>query len=155
MDEDRDPAMREDLEGLAADTEFIPQFWRPEFAGGLVKTAHLVCANWSQTDLRVWTFSSHQAFGYCSISLLRRRRDVCPFLFHRVPGIRVRQRYWSSHDEDDVRRQRLAPRSVFDGDGKLHAMFEASASLMAGGTASSVVDRYREHVAANAKRLSH
>ena len=43
MDEDRDPAMREDLEGLAADTEFIPQFWRPEFAGGLVKTAHLVC----------------------------------------------------------------------------------------------------------------
>lgn len=38
---------------------------------------------------------------------------------------------------------------------KIHAMFEASASLMAGGTASSVVDRYREHVAANAKRLSH
>jgi hypothetical protein len=38
---------------------------------------------------------------------------------------------------------------------KVQAMFEASASLMAGGTASSVVDRYREHVAANAKRLSH
>jgi hypothetical protein len=38
---------------------------------------------------------------------------------------------------------------------KVNAMFEASASLMAGGTASSVVDRYREHVAANAKRLSH
>jgi hypothetical protein len=37
---------------------------------------------------------------------------------------------------------------------KIHAMFEASASLMAGSTASSVVDRYREHVAANAKRLS-
>ena len=37
---------------------------------------------------------------------------------------------------------------------KMHAMFEAGA-LMAGGTASSVVDRYREHVAANAKRLSH
>ena len=34
------------------------------------------------------------------------------------------------------------------------AMFEASASLLAGGTACSVVDRYREHVAANAKRLS-
>jgi hypothetical protein len=33
-------------------------------------------------------------------------------------------------------------------------MFEAGASLLAGGTASSVVDRYREHVAANAKRLS-
>jgi hypothetical protein len=38
---------------------------------------------------------------------------------------------------------------------KVHAMFEASASPMAGCTASSVVDRYREHVAANAKRLSH
>jgi hypothetical protein len=38
---------------------------------------------------------------------------------------------------------------------KMHAMFEASVSLLAGGTASSVIDRYREHVAANAKRLSH
>lgn len=37
---------------------------------------------------------------------------------------------------------------------KVEAMFEASASLLAGGTASRVVDRYREHVAANAKRLS-
>jgi 2-iminoacetate synthase ThiH len=37
---------------------------------------------------------------------------------------------------------------------KISAMFEAGASLMAGGTASSVVDRYREHVAENAKRLS-
>jgi hypothetical protein len=38
---------------------------------------------------------------------------------------------------------------------KVHAMFEAGANLMSGGTASSIVDRYREHVAANAKRLSH
>jgi hypothetical protein len=38
---------------------------------------------------------------------------------------------------------------------KVHAMFEAGASLLAGGTASSVVDRYREYVAANANRLSH
>ena len=36
---------------------------------------------------------------------------------------------------------------------KVHAVFEASASLLVGGTASTVVDRYREHVAANAKRL--
>jgi hypothetical protein len=36
---------------------------------------------------------------------------------------------------------------------KVHAMLEAGASLMAGGTASGVVDRYRQHVAANAKRL--
>ena len=38
---------------------------------------------------------------------------------------------------------------------KVHAMLEASASLMSGGTATSEVDRSREHVAANAKRLSH
>ena len=37
---------------------------------------------------------------------------------------------------------------------KVNAMFEARANLMTGGTATSVVDRYREHVAANAKRLS-
>ena len=36
---------------------------------------------------------------------------------------------------------------------KVLAMFEASANLMAGGTVSTVVDRYREHVAKNAKRL--
>ena len=38
---------------------------------------------------------------------------------------------------------------------KVHAMFEAGTSLMTGGTATSVVERYREHVAANARRLSH
>ncbi len=37
---------------------------------------------------------------------------------------------------------------------KVSAMFEASSSLMSGATASSVVERYREHVAANAERLS-
>ncbi len=37
---------------------------------------------------------------------------------------------------------------------KLHAMMEAGASLMAGASAATIVDRYREHVAANAKRLS-
>jgi hypothetical protein len=37
---------------------------------------------------------------------------------------------------------------------KVNAMFEATASMVAGGTASSIVNRYREHVAANAKRLS-
>jgi hypothetical protein len=37
---------------------------------------------------------------------------------------------------------------------KINAMFEAGASLMAGASAATVIDRYREHVAANAKRLS-
>jgi len=37
---------------------------------------------------------------------------------------------------------------------KVDAMFEAGASLMAGASAATVIDRYREHVAANAKRLA-
>jgi transposase len=37
---------------------------------------------------------------------------------------------------------------------KVDAMIEAGASLMAGATPASIVDRYREHVAANTKRLS-
>jgi hypothetical protein len=37
---------------------------------------------------------------------------------------------------------------------KIEAMFEAAASLVAGGTPAGVVDRYREHVAANAERLA-
>src|ERR1700730_4845849 len=37
---------------------------------------------------------------------------------HSVLSIRVRQRYWSSNDEDDIRWPRLARRSAFDGDGK-------------------------------------
>jgi hypothetical protein len=37
---------------------------------------------------------------------------------------------------------------------KVDAMFEAGASMMAGATAGSIIGRYREHVAANAKRLS-
>lgn len=37
---------------------------------------------------------------------------------------------------------------------KIDAMFEAGASLMTGATPASIIDRYREHVAANNKRLS-
>jgi hypothetical protein len=37
---------------------------------------------------------------------------------------------------------------------KVDAMFEAGASLMAGASPAVVIGRYREHVAANAKRLS-
>jgi hypothetical protein len=39
-------------------------------------------------------------------------------------------------------------------DEKINAMFEAGASMMAGAKAATVIGRYREHVAANAKRLS-
>jgi hypothetical protein len=37
---------------------------------------------------------------------------------------------------------------------KVDAMVEAGASLMAGASAADVIGRYREHVAANARRLS-
>jgi hypothetical protein len=37
---------------------------------------------------------------------------------------------------------------------KVDAMFEAGASLMAGATPAAIIGRYREHVAANARRLS-
>jgi hypothetical protein len=37
---------------------------------------------------------------------------------------------------------------------KVDAMFEAGASLMAGASAADIIGRYREHVAANARRLS-
>jgi hypothetical protein len=37
---------------------------------------------------------------------------------------------------------------------KINAAFESGANLMAGASADSVVDRYRQHVAANAERLS-
>jgi hypothetical protein len=36
---------------------------------------------------------------------------------------------------------------------KIHAAFEAAASLMAGASGDQIVHRYRQHVARNAKRL--
>jgi hypothetical protein len=63
-----------------------------------------------------------------------------------VIGLRMMKMMWGgkgSHDEAQL--------MVTE---KLNAMVEATTSLMTGGTASSVVDRYREHVAANVKRLS-
>jgi hypothetical protein len=37
---------------------------------------------------------------------------------------------------------------------KVNAAFESGTNLMAGASADSVVNRYRQHVAANAERLS-
>jgi hypothetical protein len=37
---------------------------------------------------------------------------------------------------------------------KINAAFESGTNLMAGASTDSVVDRYRQHVAANAERLS-
>ena len=62
----------------------------------------------------------------------------------------------------EVIRLRLAKFAIADADReaclmvseKVEAMFEAGASLMAGASAGAIVGRYREHVAANAKRLT-
>jgi hypothetical protein len=37
---------------------------------------------------------------------------------------------------------------------KVNAALESGANVMAGATAETIIDRYREHVAANAARLS-
>lgn len=37
---------------------------------------------------------------------------------------------------------------------KMHAALEATTSLMAGASGDKIINRYRRHVAANAKRLS-
>ena len=63
-----------------------------------------------------------------------------------VIGLRMMKMMWGgkgSHDEAQL--------MVTE---KLNALVEATTSLMTGGTASSVVDRYREHVAANVKTTS-
>ena len=36
---------------------------------------------------------------------------------------------------------------------KIAAAFEAQAAILSGGTTNTVIERYREHVAANVKRL--
>jgi hypothetical protein len=130
--------------------------WEEDPRQALVKTAHLVCANWSQTDLFVWTF-----FIAPSIWLLQHfaveRGDAMFVPFHytvflafescNVIVLRMMKMMSGGRDSRDE-----AHLMVME---KLDAMFEAGASLVAGGTASSVVDRYRQHVAANARRLSH
>jgi hypothetical protein len=62
----------------------------------------------------------------------------------------------------EVIRLRMAKLAVGADDGeaglmvaeKVDAMFEAGASIMAGASPASIIGRYREHVAANVKRLS-
>jgi hypothetical protein len=68
--------------------------------------------------------------------------------FEACEVIRLRLTMFASADGDAEREARLMMSE------KVDAMFEAGASLMAGATPASIVGRYREHVAANAKRLS-
>jgi hypothetical protein len=68
--------------------------------------------------------------------------------FESCEVIRLRLTKFASSDEDADDEARLMVSE------KIDAMFEAGASLMTGASAATVIGRYREHVAANAKRLS-
>ena len=68
--------------------------------------------------------------------------------FEACEVIRLRLTKFASADDDADDEARLMVSE------KIDAMFEAGASLMTGATAASIIGRYREHVAANAKRLS-
>jgi hypothetical protein len=68
--------------------------------------------------------------------------------FEACEVIRLRLTKFANADSDAQLEARLMVRE------KVDAAFEAGACLMAGASAAAVIGRYREHVAANAKRLS-
>jgi hypothetical protein len=62
--------------------------------------------------------------------------------------VRLRMEMFASGDEDAEHEARLMVNEKF------FAAIEAGMSWLTGATAASIVGRYRQHVAANAKRLS-
>lgn len=68
--------------------------------------------------------------------------------FEACEVIRLRLTKFAAVDADADREAQLMVSE------KVDAMFEAGASLMAGASAADIIGRYREHVAANARRLS-
>jgi hypothetical protein len=62
--------------------------------------------------------------------------------------VRLRLAKLADHDEESEREASLMVNE------KILAAFEAGASWLAGASPAAIVARYREHVAANAKRLS-
>jgi hypothetical protein len=68
--------------------------------------------------------------------------------FESCEVIGLRLTMFATGDDDAEREARLMVSE------KVDAMFEAGASLMAGASAATIIGRYREHVADNAKRLS-
>ena len=68
--------------------------------------------------------------------------------FEACEVIRLRLTKFANADDDAEHEARLMVRE------KVDAAFEAGASLMAGASAATIVGRYREHVAANVKRLA-
>jgi hypothetical protein len=63
-----------------------------------------------------------------------------------VVGLRLSK--FAARDEDSEREARLMVSE------KIFAAFEAGANWLAGASPGSIIARYREHVAANARRLS-
>jgi hypothetical protein len=80
-------------------------------------------------DSFLWLASAMLAFESCEV-------------------IRLRLTKFAHADDDADDEARLMVNE------KIDAMFEAGASMMAGASAASIIDRYREHVAANTKRLA-
>jgi hypothetical protein len=68
--------------------------------------------------------------------------------FEACEVIRLRLTKFAAADDDSEHEARLMMNE------KIDAAFEAGASLMAGASAATVIGRYREHVAANTKRLT-
>jgi hypothetical protein len=68
--------------------------------------------------------------------------------FEACEVIHLRLTKFANADEDAALEARLMMREKFD------AALEAGANLMAGATAATIIGRYRQHVAANARRLS-
>ena len=68
--------------------------------------------------------------------------------FESCEVIRIRLNMFVTGDDDAEREAHLMVAE------KIEAMFEAGASMMAGASAATVIGRYREHVAANTRRLS-
>jgi hypothetical protein len=62
--------------------------------------------------------------------------------------VRLRLEKFANHDDDAEREARLMVSE------KISAAFEAAANWLSGATPAAIIGRYREHVAANAKRLS-
>jgi hypothetical protein len=83
----------------------------------------------NQVDMFPWFASAMLAFESCEV-------------------IRLRLTKLATGDASADREARLMVSE------KVDAMFEATASLMSGASAATVIGRYREHVAANARRLA-
>jgi hypothetical protein len=62
--------------------------------------------------------------------------------------VNMRLAKFAAHDEDSEREASLMVSE------KIFAAFEAGANWLAGASPAAIITRYREHVAANARRLS-